>query len=182
MKPKPLSEPKEGEVESSEDELPPEEELTNVLFSEIKNNFSNLLPGPSSARSDQTEIPGPSTENKPREEKQTKKKPSPIKYPGANERTYSGDDIPLNKLTTPKRPRSHSNPALPKCGTEHRHRPFIASSEHARYEVSPSNNWFNSQWQQADSMEEEEEGENLSEDDISTDKCDKNYSSEEEGA
>ena len=114
MKPKRLSEPEEGEVKSSEDELPPEEELTNVLFSENKNNFSNPLPGPSSARSDQTKIPRPSTENKPQEEKQTKKKPSPIKYPGANERTYSGDDIPLNKLTTPKRPRSLSRTDLRK--------------------------------------------------------------------
>ena len=69
----------------------------------------------------------------------------------------------------------------PKCGTEHRHRPFIASSEYTRYEVSPSNNWSNSQLQQADSMEEEEEGEKLSEDDISTDECDKKDSSEEEG-
>ena len=70
----------------------------------------------------------------------------------------------------------------PKCGTEHRHRPFIASGEYARYEANQSNNWSNSQWQQADSLEEEEEGEKLSEDDISTDECDKNDSSEEEGA
>ena len=170
MKPKPLSESEEGEVESSEDELPPEEELTNVLFSENENNFSTPLPGPSRARSDQTKIPGPPTKSKPQEEKLTKKKPSPIKYPGANERTYNSDDVPLNKLTTPKRSRSlskidlrkklakvpvFSEPKLhndkgplqsritrdlpgpwmmgraPKCGTEHRHRPFIASSEHA---------------------------------------------------
>ena len=163
---------------------------------------------------------GPQTKSKPQEEKQTEKKPSPIKYPGANERLYSGDDVPLNKLTTPKCSRSlpkidlrkklekvpvfsktklHNDKGplqsrinrdlpgpwtagrAPKCGTEHRHRPFIASSEHARYEVSPSNNWSNSQLQQADSMEEEEEGEKLSEDDISTDECDKKDSSEEEG-
>ena len=43
------------------------------------------------------------------------------------------------------------------------------------------NIWSNSQLQQADSMEEEEEGEKLSEDDISTDECDKKDSSEEEG-
>ena len=182
MKPKPLSESEEGEVESSEDELPPEEELTNVLFSENENNFSTPLPCPSRARSDQTKIPGPSTESKPQEEKLTKRKPSPIKYPGANERTYSGDDVPLNKLTTPKRPRSlsktdlrkklakvtvFSEPKLhndkgplqsrnnrdlpgpwktghvPKCGTEHRHRPFIVSGEYARYEANQSNNWSN---------------------------------------
>jgi hypothetical protein len=68
---------------------------------------------------------------------------------------------------------------VPKCGTEHRHRPFIASSEHARHEVNPANNWSNSQLQLTDSMEEEEEGEKVSEDDISTDKCDKKDSSEE---
>ena len=39
----------EGEVESSEDELPPEDELTNVLFSENENNVSTPLPGPSRA-------------------------------------------------------------------------------------------------------------------------------------
>ena len=104
----------EGEVESSEDKLPPEDELTNVLFSENENNVSTPLPGPSRARSDQTKIPGPSTESKPQEEKLTKRKPSPIKYPGANERTYSGDDVPLNKLTTPKRPRSLSKTDLRK--------------------------------------------------------------------
>ena len=56
----------------------------------------------------------------------------------------------------------------------------IASSDCARYEVSPSKNWSNSQ--QADSMEEKEEGERLSEDDITTDECEKEDSSEEEGA
>ena len=166
----------EGEVESSEDELPSEDklpsedELTNVLYSENKNTVSTPIPGPSRARSDQTKVPGPPTKSKPQEEKPTKKKPSPIKYPGANEWIYSGDDVPLNRLTTPKRSRSlskidlrkklakvpvFSEPKLhndkgplqsritwdlpgpwmmgraPKCGTEHRHRPFIASSEHA---------------------------------------------------
>ena len=58
----------------------------------------------------------------------------------------------------------------------------MAGGEHTRHEANQSNNWSNSQWQQADSMEEEEEGERLSEDDISTDECDGNDSSEEEGA
>ena len=53
----------EGEVESSEDELPPEDELTNVLFSENENNVSTPLPGPSRTRSDQTKIPGPPTKS-----------------------------------------------------------------------------------------------------------------------
>ena len=213
MKPKPLSEPEEGEVESStEDELPPEEELTNVIFSE----------NPSQPETNQTSTPGPSTGNKPREVKQTKKKPSPIKPPGASEKTHSGEDIPLNKLATPKRSRSlsrkdlrrkldkvpvFSEPKLhndkgplqyridrdlpgpckagrapiPKCGTEQRHRPFIAGGKYAHYESNQSSNWPNSQWQQADE-EEEEEGERLSEDDISTDECGGYDSSEEEGA
>ena len=53
----------EGEVESSEDKLPPEDELTNVLFSENENNVSTPLPGPSRTRSDQTKIPGPPTKS-----------------------------------------------------------------------------------------------------------------------
>ena len=57
---------------------------------------------------------------------------------------------------------------------------IIANSDCARYEVSPSKNWPNSQ--QADSMEEKEEGERLSEDDITTNECEKEDSSEEEGA
>ena len=54
---------KEGEVESSEDELPSEDklpsedELTNVLYSENENTVSTPIPGPSRARSDQTRVP-----------------------------------------------------------------------------------------------------------------------------
>ena len=76
---------------------------------------------------------------------------------------------------------------IPKCGTEHRHRPFIASGAHARHEenpeklphVNPANYWFNRQLQPTDSMEEEEEEEKVSEDDISTDECGRKESSEE---
>ena len=63
---------KEGEVESSEDELPSEDklpsedELTNVLYSENKNTVSTPIPGPSRARSDQTKIPGPQQKVNPK--------------------------------------------------------------------------------------------------------------------
>ena len=132
---------------------------------------------------------------------------------------HSGDDVPLKKLTTPKRSRPPTKTDLrkkldnvpvfsktklhndkgpvqsrisrdlpgpwktgsdPNCGTEHRHRPFIASGDCARYEVSPSKNWSNSQ--QENSMVEKEERERLSEDDITTDECEKEDSSQEKGA
>ena len=75
----------------------------------------------------------------------------------------------------------------PKCGTEHRHRPFIAGSAHAQHEVNPeklphvnpANYWSNRQLQPTDSKEEEEEEEKVSEDDISTDKWGRKESSEE---
>ena len=69
---------------------------------------------------------------------------------------------------------------IPKCGTEHRHLPFIAGGEYAHYEPNQSSYWPNTQWRRDD--EEEEEGERLSEDDISTDEYDGYDSSEEEGA
>ena len=53
----------------------------------------------------------------------------------------------------------------PKCGTEHRNRPFIAGNTNSRHEENPANNWSN---QEASDMEDEEEGERVSEDDIST--------------
>ena len=197
----------------------------------MQNHFSRTtvstpIPGPSRARSDQTKVPGPPTKSKSQEEKPIEKKPSPIKYPGANERIYSGDDVPLNRLTTPKRSRSipkidlrkklenvpvfsktklHNDKGplqsrinrdlsgpwvagcAPKCGTEHRRRPFLAGSAYAQHEVTPeklpqvnpANYWFNRQLQPTDSMEEEEEEEKVSEDDISTDKWGRKESSEE---
>ena len=83
----------EGEVEPSEDEL------TNVLYSENKNTVSTPIPGPSRARSGQTKAPGPPTKSKSQEEKPIKKRPSPIKYPEANERVHNDEDVPLSKLT-----------------------------------------------------------------------------------
>ena len=70
---------------------------------------------------------------------------------------------------------------VPRCGTEHRNRPFITGGGLAGYEANQPNNRSSSQWQQADGMEEEE-NERLSEDDISTDKSHGDDSSEEEGA
>ena len=61
----------------------------------------------------------------------------------------------------------------PKCGTEHRNRPFIAGNTPSRYEEYPSNNWSN---QEASGMEEEEEGEKVSEDDVSTDEIEDEFS------
>ena len=149
----------EGEVKPSEDEL------TNVHYSETDQTDGTPIPGPSRPRSDQTKVPGPPTKNKTQVEKPTKKKPSPIKYPEATDREDNDEDVPLSRLTTPKRPKSRarqdlrnklnkvpvfSKPKLnsdttplssrlsrdlpgpwmagcaPKCGTEHRHRPFIA--------------------------------------------------------
>ena len=98
----------EGEAEPSEDEipsvdeLPSEDELTNVIYSENETSGGTPIPGPSVS----TQIPGPSVSNPgTQEEKQSEMKPSPIKYPGCNERSHSGDDVPLKKLTTPKRSR-----------------------------------------------------------------------------
>ena len=152
-------------------------------------------------------------------------KPSPIKYPGCNEQSHSGDDVPLKKLTTPKRSRpkiktdlrkklekvpvfsktklhnekgpvqSRMNRDIPgpwktgstqDCGTEHRNRPFIAKSDCARYEVGSARSRPNNQ--QTENVEEKDEEERLSEDDISTDECEKGDlwyqgdTSEEEGA
>ena len=69
MKPKPLSIPEEGEVESSEDELPPEEELKNVLFSENEINFSNPVSGPDQTKPKylvHQEKTNPERKNKPK--------------------------------------------------------------------------------------------------------------------
>ena len=76
----------------------------------------------------------------------------------------------------------------PKCGTEQRHRPFIAGSAPTRTEenpgkfprVNPANYWFNRQTQPTDSMEEKEEEEKVSEDDISTDQLEGKADSSEE--
>ena len=210
----------EGEVKPSEDEL------TNVHYSENKNIISTPIPGPSRARSGQTKEPGPPTKSKSQEEKPIKKRPSPIKYPEANEQVHNDEDVPLSRLTTPKRSRPiarqdlrnklekvpiFSKPKLqrdkgplqsrinrdqpgpwtagcaPKCGMEHRHHPFIASSAPARPEenpkklprVNPANYWFNRQIQPTDSMEEGEVEEKVSEDDISTDERGRAESSEE---
>ena len=96
----------EGEAEPSEDEipsvdeLPSEDELTNVIYSENETSVGTPIPGPSVS----TQIPGPSVSNPGTQgEKQSEMKPSPIKYPGCNERSHSGDDVPLKKLTTPKK-------------------------------------------------------------------------------
>ena len=61
----------------------------------------------------------------------------------------------------------------PKCGTEHRNRPFIAGNTPSRPEENPANNWSN---QQASDMEDEEEEEKVSEDDISTDELEDEFS------
>ena len=71
MKPKPMSEPEEGEVESTEDELPPEEELTNVTFPGNENNVR--ISNPSLPKMNQTNKPGPAAGEKPNEEKQPKR-------------------------------------------------------------------------------------------------------------
>lgn len=55
----------------------------------------------------------------------------------------------------------------PKCGTEHRNRPFIAGNTLSSHGENSSNNWSNRE--ASDMEEEEEEGEKVSEDDISTD-------------
>ena len=234
----------ESEAEPSEDEIPSvdEVELTNVNNADDETGVGTPVPGPSVSTqipgpsvsipgtqetsvgtpvpdpSVGTQIPGPSVSS-PGREKQSKMKPSPIKYPGCNERSHSGDDVPLKKLTTPKRSRpiiktdlrkklkkvpvfsktklhndkgpvqSRMNRDLPgpwktgstsDCGTEHRNRPFIANSDCARYEVGSARSWPNNQ--QTDNVEEKEEEERLSEDDISTDECKKGDTSEEEGA
>ena len=120
----------ESEAEPSEDEIPSvdEVELTNVNNADDETGVGTPVPGPSVSTqipgpsvsipgtqetsvgtpvpdpSVGTQIPGPSVSS-PGREKQSKMKPSPIKYPGCNERSHSGDDVPLKKLTTPKRSR-----------------------------------------------------------------------------
>jgi hypothetical protein len=176
------------------------------------------VPGPSAGYCYQ--FPGTPTNNPGTHEgKQSKKNPSPIKYPGCDERPHSGDDVPLKKLTTPKRSRPPTKKDLRKklenvpvfsktklhnekgpvqsrmnrdfpgpwktgstsdCGTEHRNRPFFAKSDCARYEEGSARSWPNNQ--QTENVEEKEEEERLSEDDISTDECERGDTSEEEGA
>ena len=84
----------EGEVEPSEDEL------TNVQYSETdtKDKEKAPIPGPS-------RIPATPIKRRQMETKAKKKEISPIKYPEATPKKNS-EDLPLSKLTTPRRPRS----------------------------------------------------------------------------
>ena len=84
----------EGEVEPSEDEL------TNVHYSETDTYERAPSPGPS--RTHAAKIPATPTKSKQKKTKPTRKKISPIKYPEATPKK-SSEDLPLSRLTTPKR-------------------------------------------------------------------------------
>ena len=79
---------------------------------------------------------------------------------------------------------------VPKCSTEHRHRPFIAGRAPNCPEVprdqwqkgndfaktpreNPANNWFNRQIYPTENTEEEDEEEKVNEDDVTTDELGK---------
>ena len=84
----------EGEVEPSEDEL------TNVRYSESDSSVRVPIPGPSGTR--ETGPPAAPMKNKAKEVRKKKKEISPIKYP-ENTPKKNREDVPLSKLTTPKR-------------------------------------------------------------------------------
>ena len=72
------------------------------------------------------------------------------------------------------RPRSTGPRKMaPNCSTEYRHHSFNTSGEHSRQNTSKPKNWWD--------PPEEEEAEKQSEDDISTDKCEGNESTDDGG-
>ena len=146
----------DGEVEhsdTSEDRVEPnslfEDELTGVLYSETENADSTQLPGPSRQRHARTSAPGTL-------ETTNKKKISPIKFPTAQNtpkrsRTAVKQDlrVKLDNAPVSTKPKLIGNVrplasrlgatkpcpwsiwlpgCTPNCGTEHRHRPFIAGN------------------------------------------------------
>ena len=90
----------EGEVEPSEDEL------TGIQYSETetKNKEKTPIAGPS-------RVPATPIKRNQTETKSKKKEISPIKYLEATPKKNS-EDLPLSKLTTPKRPRSDTRTDL----------------------------------------------------------------------
>ena len=84
----------EGEVAPSEDEL------TNVRYSESDSSSRVSKPGPSGNR--ETGPPAAPMKNKPKEVRKKKEEISPIRYP-VNTPKKKTEDVPLSKLTTPKR-------------------------------------------------------------------------------
>ena len=185
----------EGEVEpseTSEDEVEPsEDELTNVHYSENDNTDSTPLPGPSPREKKPTKkqispIKYPKASEQDRHGKdaplsklKTPKRSKPVvrqdlrekldKVPFFSKPKIHSDRGPLasrlsGKVTGPWLPWLPGRD--PKCGTEHRNRPFIEGNKSSCHEESSANNWPN---QKITNMEDDEELGRVSEDDISTD-------------
>ena len=71
------------------------------------------------------------------------------------------------------RTRDQDRKMTPNCSTEYRHHSVNTSGEHSRQNTSKPKNWWD--------PPEEEETERLSKDDISTDKCEANESTDHSG-
>ena len=100
-------------------------------------------------------------------------------YTPKHQKPLSNIDLRRRKLIgvpdiSDQKPRSSGPQKMaPNCSTEYRHHSLNTSGEHTRQDTNkPKNWWF---------PPEEEEMEILSKDDISTDKCEGNESTEEEG-
>ena len=88
------------------------------------------------------------------------------KVPVFSEPKIHSDRGPLASRLSVEMPGPWITGRGPKCGTEHRNRPFIAGNTSSRHEESSANNWPN---QETSDMEDDEELGRVSEDDISTD-------------
>ena len=177
--------------DTSEDRVEPdslfEDEVTGVVYSETENADGTQLPGPSRQQQARTSDPGtlgktntkkispikfPTTQNTPRRSRTAVKQDLRVKLdkvPASTKPKLIGNVRPLaSRLGAPGAPKpcpwSIWLPGcIPPCGTEHRHRPFIAGNNITNYEENPVNP------ENYDTGEDDEEIGRVSEDDVTTD-------------